>query len=493
MTVDARAADTPDGSCTEQIVFYLFDDDRETLDRKLQKAGRGLCLELIDKTFRRVDETATERACVTSDAGRTGGLPGSKADGTTNNPWVFVDASSEALPGSDVGYGASYACTSATFTTFDQDYAISPAPVFGFDMAVLPAASDGILAWQHGCPSGTFGTRPVAERLLGSDALTAAGLDGQDVNVVIVDQGVSRAYVTEQLGGTFGGGLSWFAQNGVREAGNPRLRDHKLPDLHGNMVARNVLALAPRARIFDLPLIPPRISDLSFFSKEACFAYRLFDLLIVRNLRRRFPGPWVFVSPWSVFDRLREPIPGNYTERRSNPLNAVIANLARQHDMVFPAGNGGQFCPDLRTGPYDRGPGYSILGANGLEEVLTIGATSCNTTWIGTSSQGPAPASLTCCDVLNEKPDVNVPSWFREFADAAVVNTGTSAASAVAAGVVAALRSRWRADDITPATLKVVLRETADGHWHRSWNGRGGKGVIDVRSAIEALDAMAGN
>ena len=43
-------------------------------------------------------------------------------------------------------------------------------------------------------------------------------------------------------------------------------------------------------------------------------------------------------------------------------------------DVVFSAGNCGQFCPDRRCGETDRGPGHSIWGANSHPRVLTFGA-----------------------------------------------------------------------------------------------------------------------
>ena len=60
-----------------------------------------------------------------------------------------------------------------------------------------------------------------------------------------------------------------------------------------------------------------------------------------------------------------------YTENPYNLFNLLVALAVWQDiDVVFAAGNCGQFCPDNRCGAKDREPANSIWGANLLKRVL---------------------------------------------------------------------------------------------------------------------------
>ncbi|MCW3473579.1 S8 family peptidase [Rhodovastum sp. RN2-1] len=197
----------------------------------------------------------------------------------------------------------------------------------------------------------------------------------------------------------------------------------------------------------------------------------------------RFPGPWVFVNAWAIYDRRTEIPPESYSDNPAHPFNLAVGDAAGAGiDVVFCAGNCGPFCPDLRCGINDRGPGRSILGANSHPRVLTVGAVRCDTTWLGYSSQGPGQPNL---DV--DKPDLCAPSEFREDHDAHTGNSGTSAASGLAAGVVAALRSR--VDPVTwpPVHLKQLLLDTARKTETSGRDDRVGYGIIDAAAAVRAL------
>ena len=176
----------------------------------------------------------------------------------------------------------------------------------------------------------------------------------------------------------------------------------------------------------------------------------LFDIAIWRL--GKFPGPWILVNPWGIYDRRSEYPLGGYTENPFSLFNLLVAVAVLQDiDVVFAAGNCGQFCPDNRCGERDRGPGHSIWGANSLEPVLTVGAVRADDMWLGYSSQGPGQPRLA---LGAEKPDLCAASQFREDDDAFSINSGTSAACGLAGGVVAALRSRWDTGSVPPRRLK---------------------------------------
>jgi hypothetical protein len=151
-------------------------------------------------------------------------------------------------------------------------------------------------------------------------------------------------------------------------------------------------------------------------------------------------------------------------------------------EMVFAAGNCGQFCPDPRCGAYDVGPGKSVYGANAHPKVLTVGGITTHPIAIGSSSQGEGPVALAA-----EKPDLVAPSMFSEGSDRHTRNGGTSAACAMAAGVLAALRQRWGPKDVTPEVMNQCLRETAWRPGPPGWDGRLGYGVINAEAALNRL------
>ena len=204
-------------------------------------------------------------------------------------------------------------------------------------------------------------------------------------------------------------------------------------------------------------------------------------------------GPWIVVNPWGIFDRLRESIPGHYTENPNHPLNDRVANIAHDHDVLFSAGNNGQFCPDPRAGVYDRGPGRSIWGANGLEDVYTVGSVRADALWIGTSSQGPASTQMST-QLINQKPDFSAPSWFSEANDAGLANTGTSTSVAVTAGALAALRQKWPTDPggpgtvvVSPTDMKQAIKVSSKKRMQHNWNNRTGEGVLSIPNIIAHL------
>src|SRR6476469_2393091 len=95
----------------------------------------------------------------------------------------------------------------------------------------------------------SFGQRSLAERLIEVPYLRdEKKLKGNDVNVVIVDQGLNK----ERLGASYAGG--WPAR-GV-QPGKTALDPTKAHGGHGMMIAENIRKVAPEVRIFDLPMIP---------------------------------------------------------------------------------------------------------------------------------------------------------------------------------------------------------------------------------------------
>ena len=230
------------------------------------------------------------------------------------------------------------------------------------------------------------------------------------------------------------------------------------------MIARTVLDLAPDAVLYDVPLIPERINTSFLSTAHGAYIELLVNIWLMRS-NPRWAGPWILVNAWAIFDRSVEPSLGNYTENNNaggHPLINVVKLAIRAFifDVIFAAGNCGEFCGSRRCGGLDRGPGRSIWGANALPEVITAGAVLTNEMWAGYSSQGPGP---NINGLAHEKPDLCAPSNFRETNDAAVHNTGTSTACAMTAGIVAALRSKpsWYQKYVSPQRMLSALTQGA--------------------------------
>jgi len=329
----------------------------------------------------------------------------------------------------------------------------------------------------HWCPNEAanpiFGRRQAALGLIGADYLKLKHLTGRNVNIVVVDQGVDANLIPLR---NFGGG--WTI--GGTPPGTTR-------GGHGAMLVRNIRAIAADATIYDCPVIPPRIANIQNFLHDAEAAYHrmLTDIAGWRRAGRR-RGPWIFVNAWAVSDRRSEQPPGDYTGNPRHPFNVMIEQTtAAGFDFVFGAGNGGQFCPDIRCGPQDRGPGNSIFGANSHASVLTMGAVRCDAMWLGYSSQGPGQPNLD-----HQKPDICGPSQFAEDDDAYLTNTGTSAATAVTAGVVAALRQRWGSAIVSFNDLKRVLILSARRTGSSQWDERFGNGILNAKAAYDLANFL---
>jgi subtilisin family serine protease len=326
-----------------------------------------------------------------------------------------------------------------------------------------------------------FSDRSAAERLHGIDFLRRqVGTTGRGVNVVIVDQGLDR----HELGASYAGG--WRVGHAL--PGDPVPQPGSVRRSHGMMIAHNILKVAPEAKLFDMPLVPSKISQIQAFLSYADAAFFRMRRDIGR-WRPEFPGPWIAVNPWGIFDRRSEQPLGHYTERPSHFSHLVESVIAHNIDVIFAAGNCGQFCPDDRCGERDRGPSRSIWGANSLAAVLTTGAVRADGMWLGYSSQGPGQP-----DLGTNKPDLCAASQFCEDGDAFSINTGSSASCGLTAGVVAALRSRWKPATVSPQQLKLVLnnsaRKPAGLNWGNSLGHRLGNGVLNAKRAFEELNAQ---
>jgi hypothetical protein len=241
--------------------------------------------------------------------------------------------------------------------------------------------------------------------------------------------------------------------------------------------------------VFDVPLLPPQIAGLQTFLSLAQVAYHAVqDSIAYWRGANMHPGAWVLVNACGVYDLRQDPAPGTILNNGENRNHPIVRELGLANgnnlDVIFAAGNCGQFCPSIRCGARNRGPGRSIHGVNAHPDVLTVAAVRTDTVWLGYSAEGPGPAALT-----TDKPDIVAPSQFAEAGNASPAgsNIGTSAACGMAAGAVALLRTVSDPAIMSPAALRSILRETASAPPRPAPVSRFGEGIVEVAAALPLI------
>ncbi|HYB43031.1 MAG TPA: S8 family serine peptidase, partial [Candidatus Methylomirabilis sp.] len=193
--------------------------------------------------------------------------------------------------------------------------------------------------------------------------------------------------------------------------------------------------------------------------------------------------PHILSNSWGLYASSTDP---SYAFDPDSPFaRAVEQALGEGILVLFSAGNCGGKCPFSNCGGTDTGPGKSILGPNGHPGVMTVGAADLDDEWCGYTSQGPA-----ALPPFAAKPDFCGYTRFDGYfpsADPTVrdFDGGTSAATAVAAGVVALLVQKR--PFLTQDEAKAALMETAEDIWAPGFDANSGAGIIRARAAFRAI------
>jgi serine protease AprX len=249
---------------------------------------------------------------------------------------------------------------------------------------------------------------------------------------------------------------------------------------HGNMIAFDVQAMAPEAELWDIRIFEPGV-NFEDYVQNAVEGYKH-----AIDHYRAHGVPQVLVNSWGVYDSARGP------DYAFDPGSEIAVHVEAAIDagilVLFAAGNCGDGClfeAGTLCGVGDRGPGASILGPNGHPEVMTVGAATLRGAWCGYTSQGPA--ALPPHDP--HKPDFCSISQFEGFfpndSGLRLFDGGTSAATGVAAGVVALLRQAR--PDLTQEECRRLLIETARPIRTPAAQGGAGAGIIDALLAFRSL------
>ena len=307
-------------------------------------------------------------------------------------------------------------------------------------------------------------------------ALHQHGLNGSKSAVAIMDSGINGAHLTARLPSVnIDQSVCWRASGTGPPPGK-----HAVD--HGTMCAFNVLHVAPKATLLDYPILtssPPSAHMLSGALSNALSAYAhlLSWWAVAFGPSRSNYNSLVVSNSWGVYDASWDfPAghPGRYIDNPSHPFNQIVGVLAGGNvDIVYAAGNCGGYCPSAGCGSTT----HSIMGANAHPNVISVGGVDTQDNWVGYSSKGPSIPGMD-----PEKPDFAAYTHFKgsEAYGPGSADGGTSTACPVAAGCVAALRTRIAQTAVSPAQMSAQLEFHARNPGAAAgWNSQLGHGIID--------------
>lgn len=336
--------------------------------------------------------------------------------------------------------------------------------------AVAGVFSDPAIASCLTCGnSPPLGDDARVEELLHVADLRGCSMTGEGIMVAIVDGGINVAYLEEHgKHPTFSREASWGYAVGVKPG--------SVAVDHGTMCAFDVCIAAPACTLVDIAVLRPAgpISfGLAAQLSDAVRAYAHLQSLMSGPDR---PRALVVSNSWGMFHPswdLAPGEPGNYSDNPNHPFNRSVGALAALGaDILFAAGNCGPQCPDGRCQGVSSN---AIYGASGHPDVLSIAGVDTADERVGYSTIGPGR-------LTDRKPDI---CGYTHFKGSGVfpVDSGTSAATPVVAGVLAAVRSKRPFDPADPATSPAAIRElltsTARDLGAPGYDYEHGYGVVD--------------
>ncbi len=349
--------------------------------------------------------------------------------------------------------------------------------------AVVGVFSDPLIERCLTCiDSPPLGDDGDVEELLRVADLRGCAMDGSGVMLAIVDGGVNVAYLAEHgKRPAFSREASWGYAVGVTPG--------SVAVGHGTMCAFDACIAAPACTLVDIAVlrpVSPLRSGLAALLSDAVRAYSHLQGLLTRSDR---PRALVVSNSWGMFHPswdLPPGDPGNYSDNPNHPFNRSVGALeALGADILFAAGNCGPQCPDSRCQGVSSN---AIYGANGHPAVLSVAGVDTQRMRVGYSSIGPGR-------LARRKPDI---SGYTHFKGSEVFESdgGTSAATPVVAGILAAIRSKRPLDpdepSTSPAAIRALLISTASDLGTAGYDFEHGHGVVDGGAlAAELCDGEA--
>ncbi|MED1915516.1 S8 family serine peptidase [Bacillus thuringiensis] len=292
---------------------------------------------------------------------------------------------------------------------------------------------------------------------LGADQIWRQGFLGKGIVIGIVDGGIEAA--GRAVNGTVPNVIGGFPVNNWGMGSDP------LWKRHGNMTATDALCMAPEAKLYDLRIAGQNTPAMLSNALQA-FSWAI-------NRHRSDGTPHILSNSWGIYQKASDE---RYATEPNHPFTRKVEEAIREGILVlFAAGNCGQSCPDLRC-QNDSGAGKSIWGANGHPSVMTVGAASVQGKVLGYSSIGPAALD-------EKKPDFCGIAHFKGYYP--LVDSGTSAACPIVAGVVALLKQVQ--PTLTQEQAKQVLMKTAKSVGEEGWTPYSGYGIIQAKAAFDQI------
>lgn len=303
---------------------------------------------------------------------------------------------------------------------------------------------------------------------LGADQVWAAGFRGDGTVIGIVDGGIrafGRTIVPSEstkpkLDRVIGGWPTATWGTTAAAWGD-----------HGMMCGTDALGMAPNAQLYDLRISSGSLSG-TISNAIAAFQWAI-------NQHKLNGTPQVLSNSWGIFQESWDAV---YARDPSHPFTRKVVEALDEGILVlFAAGNCGGTCPDGRCGP-DNGPGRSIWGANSHPRVITVGAVNINERFVGYSSQGPGALD-------SNKPDfcsvTHFAGYFPTVSPAGPSDGGTSAATPIAAGVVALLKQAK--PSATQDQIKDAIKKTCKDIGPAGFDQHSGSGILRAKHAFDHL------
>ena len=400
---------------------------------------------------------------------------------------VTVDQTFAAVPLGRTGYTPSLALATAAKSrefivrgTVDSKNlkALADAP----DVKIF---ADPKIAGFPTCPgdAAVGSASDVAAAVRASD-LHASGLDGSKVAVAIMDTGINIAHLKSVgVNAAIDTNYTWVPAGVTTKAGSH-------PVDHGSMCAYDALIAAPKATLLDFPILQPLKPGGSLIEAFLSDALQAYSYLMQSMRETSWPYRSVVVNnSWGMYHEswdFPKGHPGRYADNPNHPFNLTVGTLVRAGaDVLFAAGNCGAPCPDDRCKGETKN---TIMGANAHPDVLTVAGANVKKQRVGYSSQGPSIPGMK-----HSKPDLTCYTHFAgsQAFGANEPDSGTSAACPVAAGCVAAIRSKLSPTALAPDDFSRELRADAkQPKGAAGWNRNYGYGIIAAYETATRLNLV---